>query len=77
VAADNQDPTDLEEMWLSKGAPPFAAQALFDLEIGEGAFKYMESREVFQKVLEWNGIIGFTGDIVATVKWLWPDGVTD
>jgi hypothetical protein len=65
-----EDPTDLEQNYLAEGYPVFIAEALADLEIGPGAVGFMTGREILEQVLDWQGIIGYTDQILGAIKFL-------
>jgi len=72
--APDEDPTDLEAAYLKEGYPMFIAEALADREIGPGALQSMSVQEIMEEVLTWQGIIGFTRQILGAIKFLEGQG---
>jgi hypothetical protein len=50
--------------FVALGFDPDIAEALAEREVKVGAVQFLSSYEIFEHFLEWNGIIGWTSNIV-------------
>jgi hypothetical protein len=74
VAMVDEDSTDLRALYIEMGYPFWVAEALDGREVGPNALGIMSLEEVMDEVLTWHGIIGFTGQILESVKFLQEQG---